>query len=37
MTVLKLTFLVDFQQKLDELALYIKSCPSIVILENTLT
>jgi hypothetical protein len=35
MSVLKLTLLVDLQQKVGELVLSITSCPSIIILENT--
>jgi hypothetical protein len=36
MSVLKLPFLVDIQQKVGKLLLSITSCPSIIILENTL-
>jgi hypothetical protein len=36
MSVLKLPLLVDLQQKVDELGLSITSCPSIIMLENTL-
>jgi len=36
MSVLKLPFLADLQQKVGELVLSITSCPSIIILENTL-
>jgi hypothetical protein len=36
MSVLKLPLLVELQQKLGELVLSITSCPSIIILENTL-
>jgi hypothetical protein len=35
-SVLKLPFLVDLQQKAGELVLSITSCPSVIILENTL-
>jgi hypothetical protein len=34
--VTKLPFLDDLQQKVGELVPYITSCPSIIILENTL-
>jgi hypothetical protein len=33
---LKLPLLVDLQQKVGELVLYITSCPSVIILENAL-
>jgi hypothetical protein len=36
MSVLKLYLLADHQQKVGELVLSITSCPSIIILENTL-
>jgi hypothetical protein len=36
MSVLKLPLLVDLQQKVGELVLYITSCPSVIISENTL-
>jgi len=36
MSVLKVPLLVDLQQKVGELVLSITSCPSIIILENTL-
>jgi hypothetical protein len=36
MSVLKLPLLVDLQQKVGELVISITSCPSIIILENTL-
>jgi hypothetical protein len=36
MSMLKLSLLADLQQKVDELVLSIISCPSIIILENTL-
>jgi hypothetical protein len=35
MSVLKLSLLVGIQQKVSELVLSITSCPSIIILENT--
>jgi hypothetical protein len=36
MSVLKLPLLVDLQQKVGELVLSIISCPTVIILENTL-
>jgi hypothetical protein len=36
MSVLKLPFYVDLQQKVRELVLSITSCPSLIVLENTL-
>jgi hypothetical protein len=36
MSLLKLPFLADLQQKVGELVLSITSCTSIIILENTL-
>jgi hypothetical protein len=36
MSLLKLPLLVDFQQKVGELVLSITSCPTIIILQNTL-
>jgi hypothetical protein len=36
MSVLKLPFLVDLQQKVGELVISITSCPTGIILENTL-
>jgi hypothetical protein len=36
MAVLKLPLLVDLQQKIAQLVLSVTSCPTIIILENTL-
>jgi hypothetical protein len=36
MSVLKLPLLVDFQQRVGELVPFISSCPSIIIVQNTL-
>jgi hypothetical protein len=36
MSVVKLRLLVDLQQKVGELIIYINVCPTIIILENAL-
>jgi hypothetical protein len=36
MSVLKMRLSVDLEQKVGKVALYITSCPTIIILENTL-